>query len=334
MEYYGKQRATGVIPGPKELRAVVEPVKEEEQEHAQPSFFACYDEWLEICEVTKRPNTIKTYRTTLSHLRAFEQHARFAITFESLNASFGDYFPAYLIKQRQLTDAVVKKNITILKTFLTYATDRGLNENLAYKRYSWKHREPEVLTLTKAELEAIAALDLSATPYLENARALFMVGCYTGLRFSDIVSLRPEHVYGTSLRLTTTKTGDTLVIPLRVEAQRLVTRMMSNQVHPITNQRLNEYVKELGRLAEVDRHTERIRFQGGKRLPGVAVPKYELLTTHTARRTFVSQALKDGMRAETIRRITGHKSLKAFSRYIEVTDRDVEEEFTAVYSKK
>jgi len=336
VEYYAKRRAAGVVPGSKELRAAIEPVKGEEGEGKQTrtlSFFTCYEEWVENCEVTKRPNTIKTYRTTLRHLREYAQHARLTLTFEGLDAGFGDKFPAYLIKQRQLTDAVVKKNITILKTFLAYATDRGLNENYAYKRYSWKHREPPILTLTKDELLAIAALDLSSTPYLDNARALFLMGCYTGLRYSDIVSLRPEHVYGRSLRLTTTKTSDSLLIPLREEAHALVLRMMDNQVHPITNQRLNEYVKMLGHLACIDRPTERVRYQGGKRQPGLAVPKYELLTCHTARRTFVTQALKDGMRPETVRKITGHKSLKAFSRYIEVADRDVEEEFAAIYGR-
>jgi integrase len=335
MEYHAKQRAKGIVPGPKELKEVIEPVKvEEEQENGPPAFLTCYEEWVERCEVTKRPNTIKTYRTTLRHLREFEQHARAVLTFDNLGPAFGDQFPAYLIKQRGLTDAVVKKNITILKTFLNYASDRGLTENLAYKRYSWKHREPDILTLTKGELEAIAALELSASPYLDNARALFLMGCYTGLRYSDIVSLRPEHVYGQTLRLTTTKTSDTLLIPLREEAQALVARMMGNTIHPITNQRLNEYVKEIGKLAGIDRPTERVRYQGGKRQPGLAVPKYELLTCHTARRTFVTQALKDGVRAETVRKTTGHKSLKAFSRYIEVTERDVEEEFAAVYGKK
>jgi integrase len=332
LEYYSKHRAKGVIPGAQELRKAIEP-EVEEQAPTKPAFFACYDAWLEICELTKRPNTLKTYRTTLRHLREFEEHTSSTLTFDVLDAAFGDQFPAYLIKQRSLTDAVVKKNITILKTFLSFATDRGMNENLAYKRFTWRHREPDILTLTKTELQAIAELDLSSRPYLDNARALFLMGCYTGLRFSDLVSLRPEHVYGTSIRLTTTKTSDTLFIPLRPEAQKLVQRMMANEVHPITNQRLNEYVKELGKLATIDRPTERVRYQGGKRLHGQAVPKYELLTTHTARRTFVTLALKDGMWDATVRKITGHKNLKSFSRYIEVTEGDVEDEFVKVYGK-
>jgi len=329
-EYYGKQRAAGVIPSPEAIRKVIEPIQEAEQP-AQPTFFTQYEGWIEICELSKRANTIKTYRTTLRHLREFAEHTRSAITFDGLTADFGDQFPAYLIKQRNLTDTAVRKNIAILKTFLNFATERGFNKSLFYKSLSWKHREPDVLTLTKAELQAIAALDLANRPYLENARALFLVGCYTGLRFSDVVALRPEHVHGTTLRLTTTKTDDSLVVPLRPEAQVLVRRMMAGEVHPIENQPLNRYVKELGQLAGVDRPVERIRYQGGKRLPSQAVPKYKLLTTHTARRTFVTLALKDGMRDATVRKITGHKSLKSFSRYIEVAEQDIEEEFASIY---
>ena len=330
VEHYSKQRAAGVIPSPETLRKVIEPVKEVEQ-LAQPTFFTQYEGWVEICELSKRVNTIRTYRTTLRHLREFAEHTGLVITFDSLTATFGDQFPAYLIKQRNLTDTAVRKNIAILKTFLNFATERGFNKNLAYKSFSWKHREPDVLTLTKAELQAIAALNLADKPYLENARALFLVGCYTGLRFSDIAALGPEHVHGTTLRLTTQKTDDSLVIPLRPEAQILVQRMMANEVHPIKNQPLNRYVKELAQLAGVDRPIERIRYQGGKRLPSQAVPKHKLLTTHTARRTFVTLALKDGMRDATVRKITGHKSLKSFSRYIEVAEQDVEEEFANIY---
>jgi integrase len=332
LEYYAQQRAIGMIPGPDALRAVIEPKSDDTS--IKPTFFHSYEAWIEKTSLTNRPNTIKTYRTTLRHLREFEQHTRYTITFETLTATFLDKFSAYLIKQRRLTDSVIRKNVTILKTFLSYATERGLNESQAFKRFSWKHREPDVLTLTKEELEAIAALHLTSKPYLENARALFLLGCYTGLRFSDVASLRPEHVQGNNLRLTTHKTSDTLTIPLRPEAKVLIQRMLSNQVHPITNQRLNQYVKELGCLAGIDRPTERVRYQGGNRLPGQAVPKYELLTTHTARRTFVTQALKDGMRDVTVRKITGHKDLKSFSRYIEVAERDIEQEFAAVYGSK
>lgn len=92
---------------------------------------------------------------------------------------------------------------------------------------------------------------------------------------------------------------------------------MENRVHSTTNQCLDEHGKELGALAGVDRPTEQARHQGKRRLPAPAGPKYERLTCHTApaRRTFITQALKDGTCSETVRKITGRKSLKAFGQY-------------------
>ncbi|MEJ7662972.1 MAG: hypothetical protein WKG07_27165 [Hymenobacter sp.] len=76
--------------------------------------------------------------------------------------------------------------------------------------------------------------------------------------------------------------------------------------------------------------TERTHYAGGKRHTHTA-PKYEFVTTHTARRTFVTLALEAGLRPELIMKITGHKDLKAFSRYVNVTEDAVLTEFARVY---
>lgn len=78
--------------------------------------------------------------------------------------------------------------------------------------------------MTRPEVAALTSLDLSARPALDNARALFLLGVYTGLRFSDVAALRPEHILPDRLRLTTQKTRDTLTVPIRPEARALLAR--------------------------------------------------------------------------------------------------------------
>jgi integrase len=102
------------------------------------------------------------------------------------------------------------------------------------------------MTLTASEVAALEQLELPNSGYLDNARALFLLACYTGLRFSDLVSIRGEHVRGQTLRMTTQKTRETVTVPLRPEALLVVEQLLAGKVRPITNQKLNNYLKELG----------------------------------------------------------------------------------------
>lgn len=186
------------------------------------------------------------------------------------------------------------------------------------------------MTLTAEELAVIEDLELTEQPRLENARSLFLLACYTGLRYSDLVSIRKEHVRGTMLRITTLKTRETVTIPLQVRAMELIERYLAGGVHPISNQKLNDYLKELGRLAGVDSPVEVIRYRGGERVSRT-VPKWEKLGCHTGRRTFVTLSLERGLRPEVVMKITGHKDWKSFKRYVNITENAIEREFAKVY---
>ena len=100
----------------------------------------------------------------------------------------------------------------------------------------------------------------------------------------------------------------------------------------ITNQKSNEYIKEIGGLAEVDELVSIEKFNGSKKLT-ITKQKYHLLTTHTARRTFVTLALEKGIRAEVVMAMTGHKNYKTFKKYIKITDKVMQNEMNRVWSR-
>jgi integrase len=112
------------------------------------------------------------------------------------------------------TDNTIAKQFVRLKRFMKWAADRGYHANAKYQRLTWQRHDPEILTLTREEVAAIEGLSLPEGGYLDNARALFLLACYTGLRYSDLVSIRPEHLKGQLLRLTMQKTRETVVVPL------------------------------------------------------------------------------------------------------------------------
>lgn len=329
---YSTQLAAGTLPTAAQLKEAAAPVapKPEAAPVAGADLLATFTTWIAGRALTHTPNTLRTYRTTLRHLKDFQTVAKYPVAFDTVGGTFAQRLAEYLLTHRQLRDTAVRKNLVILKCFLAWATEHGYPVPPDYKKISWQRREPDILTLTRAELAALVSLDLTPRPALDNARALFLLGVYTGLRFSDVAALRPEHIHTDRLRLTTQKTRDTLTIPIRPEARPLLARITEGTIRPLPNQVLNRHLKELAALAGLNTPTERTHYAGGKRHTHTA-PKHEFITTHTARRTFVTLALEAGLRPELIMKITGHKDLKSFSRYVNVTEDSVLTEFARVY---
>jgi integrase len=325
---YREHRAQGLLPSTEALRAAVEPVQAIVPVIAKPgpTFWGYFDEFIAVTRAQAKIGSAKVYATVARHLREYEQASKYAVDFDTITLAFGDRYATHLLHTVKLTDNTVAKQILTLKRFLRWARDRGYTDATGFDRLSWKRQEPDIMTLTAGEVAALEQLVLPAGGYLDNARQLFLLACYTGLRFSDLVSIRAEHVRGQTLRMTTQKTRETVTVPLRAEALAVVEQLLAGKVRAITNQKLNDYLKELGQLAAIDAPVEVIRFRGGVR-ESTTVAKWERLGCHTGRRTFVTLSLERGLRPETIMKVTGHRGWKSFQRYVNVTSDAVEREF-------
>lgn len=325
---YREHRAQGLLPSTEALRAAVEPVQAVVPVAVKPgpTFWGYFDEFIAVTRAQAKLGSAKVYATVARHLREYEQASKYAVDFDTITLAFGDRYATHLLHTVKLTDNTVAKQILTLKRFLRWARDRGYTDATGFDRLSWKRQEPDIMTLTAGEVAALEQLVLPAGGYLDNARALFLLACYTGLRFSDLVSIRAEHLRGQTLRMTTQKTRETVTVPLRSEALVVVEQLLAGNVRAITNQKLNDYLKELGQLASIDAPVEVIRFRGGVR-ESTTVAKWKRLGCHTGRRTFVTLSLERGLRPETIMKVTGHRGWKSFQRYVNVTSDAVEREF-------
>lgn len=323
---YNEHRAQGLLPGAEALRAAVAPAPTVQATVLVRSFWDYFDEWIALARAQHKPRSAQVYATAARHVREFAQASKYAVGFDTITPTFGDRYTTYLLHQVKLTDNTVAKQVLTLKRFLRWARDRGYTNATGFDRLSWKRQEPDIMTLTAAEVAALEQLALPPGGYLANARALFLLACYTGLRYSDLVSIRSEHLRGQALRMTTQKTRETVTVPLRPEALALVEQLLAGQVRAITNQKLNDYLKELGQLAGIEAPVEVIRFRGGVR-ESTTVAKWERLGCHTGRRTFVTLSLERGLRPETIMKVTGHRGWKSFQRYVNITSDTVEREF-------
>ncbi|RYZ18216.1 MAG: site-specific integrase, partial [Chitinophagaceae bacterium] len=147
-------------------------------------------------------NTLKTYVTTLKHLAAYQIRNRRKLEFASIDLDFYSDYTEYLMKVQKLATNSVGKHIQIIKLIMNEATERGINKNLKYKskRFVTVRENSDSIYLTEAELKALEALDLD-TDRLRKVRDLFLVGAYTGLRYSDYSILAPEHIKGGFIEL-------------------------------------------------------------------------------------------------------------------------------------
>jgi integrase len=274
------------------------------------------------------PNTKKKYETTLKHLENFQVIYNRPLSFQNIDLKFYSDFLDYLIYRKKFTDNTAGKYIATLKAFLNEATSQGINNNLDFrnKRFATPYEEVNKIYLTESELLSMYNMDLSKNPKLDRVRDLFLVGAYTGLRFSDFTGIKQENIYsneyGKFLKIKTMKTGTMVVIPLHWMVKDILSKYSGKLPGKISNQKMNEYIKNVAELAKINEGVLHVRNKAGKRKEE-SKEKWELVTTHTARRSFATNAFLSGdIPTLSIRKITGHKTEQAFLRYIQMNEED------------
>ncbi|MEI6764883.1 MAG: site-specific integrase [Bacteroidota bacterium] len=273
--------------------------------------------------------TIQTYQNAKTVLQAYQTAKRIKINFNSIDLDFYIDFTEYLTKEKRYSTNTIGKHIKILKTVLNEATERGINESIAFKskRFRVITEKTESVYLSERELQELYNLDLSDDTKLERVRDLFIVGCWTGLRFSDFSKIQPENIIknkdGEFLEIETQKTREPVVIPIHWTVKEILNKYngttQNSLPRALSNQKMNAYLKKIGETKEIMQElTTHTKTKGGMNVSKM-VKKYELITTHTARRSFSTNAYLDGVPIITIMKITGHKTEKAFMRYIKIT---------------
>lgn len=269
--------------------------------------------------------TINIYNNAFRLLKEYAQTKRKRIDFDTIDLDFYYDFSDYLTKTHGFAVNTIGKQMKTIKTFLNEATERGLNKNIAFKSKRFKviKEETDSIYLSESELKEISELNLTDNLKLDKVRDLFLVGCWTGLRFSDFSEIRPQDIKSDFIEVRTKKTGESVVIPIHETIKGIIKKYYGktdNSLPPtISNANMNEYLKELGFL--VDGLHVKISTsitKGGLNIT-TTNKKYELITTHTARRSFATNLYLDGVPSYTIMRITGHRTEKAFLRYIKIT---------------
>jgi integrase len=288
------------------------------------TFFEFIDDYIEESKPNKTVGTIKVYKTTLKYLKEYSRKTK-PIDFENITLEFYNQYLGFLKSEHNLSNNTVGKHIKTIKSFMNEATERGYNSNLEFKNKRFKtiREEADTVYLNIEELEKIERIDLKASPKLERVRDLFLVGCYTGLRFSDFTQIKPENIVSndTVIEIRTQKTGQRVSIPLHKTVRAILKKYKNNLPKAYTNQKMNEYLKEVVSLSGIKEPIETSITKGGKVEKNI-LPKYKLVSTHTARRSFATNLYLAEVPTISIMKITGHKTERSFMQYIRVTQKE------------
>ena len=281
------------------------------------------DHFVKTLNTSKSPKTIANYNQTISLLKGFQSLKRRKITFDRVNLDFYNDFIEYMATVKKYSPNTIGKYIKNLKVILNEATERGINTKLDYKSKRFKaiSESVESIYLTEDEIQKIYKHDFTKNKRLERTRDLFIIGCYTGLRFSDFSQLTSANINGEMITVITQKTGEKVVIPLHWTVKEILGKYSETAKglpRPNSNQKMNEYLKEIGREVKIKEPILRTQSNEGLKV-SKNVPKCELITTHTARRSFATNLYLSGFPSISIMKITAHKTESSFMKYIKVS---------------
>lgn len=266
--------------------------------------------------------TFQIYHVTLDVVKEFEKTKRKKpLTWLDMDFEFYTDFTEYLTAEKKLATNTIGKYIKTIKTVLNDATDREINTNLKFrtKKFKTVSEETESIYLSEKELKEMELLDLSQTPHLDRVRDLFLIGSYAGVRFSDWDKIRPDQVKGNLIEITTEKTGKKVVIPIHPTVQRIFQKYDNKLPRRPSNQNTNAYLKEIGqKMKLLNVKVSKTLTKGGMKMTQ-NLEKWNMLSTHTARRSFATNEYLQGTEMEMIKAITGHTTEKSFMKYIKVT---------------
>ncbi|MDX9694211.1 MAG: tyrosine-type recombinase/integrase [Bacteroidales bacterium] len=270
--------------------------------------------------------TIKGYKTTQFHLTEFQKNTNKKLDFDNITIDFYDDFINYFQGNKAATNTI-GKHIKNLKSILKNAKEEKLHSNTEFERKKFKiiYEVVDKIYLTENELSNLYNLDLNKNKSFDRARDLFILACYTGLRFSDLSKITKDRINendkGTFLTINTEKTSEKVVIPLKSIVLSILRKYDYEIPRVITNQKLNDYIKDIAELAGINEIVESKITKGGL-LVTKQYKKFKLITTHTARRSFATNLYLAGIPTISIMKITGHRTEKSFLKYIRISQED------------
>ncbi len=265
---------------------------EVEQTKRFPTFFEFSYDLLAVKKVKLASATYNSYRQTLVKLETYSKERRIQITFDSFDKKFVSSFSTFLEEHYDHQQNSLSKHFKNLKTYLIEASNRGLikNNNFIVKDFSYPTEDTTAIYLDEKELKNMFDENLSDNRTMELARDIFLIGCYIGQRVSDYNGLTKNDMVLKNgvqyFKIRQSKTKTDVLCPITKEIVEIM-KLRHNKLPPkkLNEQDINDEIKKLGKRLGFAEKIKCEYTKGGKKVVEM-IPKYNLIHTHTARRSF------------------------------------------------
>jgi len=283
-----------------------------------------------------KPSSINSYKTTKGYLSKFEEQSKKALTLKDFTQSDIDKFSDFLIIDEEFAMNTHAKSMMDLLQIIKYAVK--LKKIPAAKmvelEFDTRREETDSIYLTEDEILQLLEINDFDDPVHEHVRDVFVVGCFTAMRFSDYSTIDPSAIRNNRLEFVQKKTGGKVTIP----------------IHPVVNTILKKYNNVLPKVPKNNEFNRIIKVVGEK-LPCLHVPfirqvtygrelketvkmKFSLIQSHTARRSACSNEYLKGTDPLIIMSMSGHKSHKSFLRYIKVSGDQFADKLEKIWAER
>lgn len=284
------------------------------------SFFDAYDDFMIEKQKRKewKPSTIKRYANIKNHLLTFEARKKYKLTFSTINNNFDTEFKDYCYRVLDHSTNTFARNLGLFKTFMFWA----LKNKYTYNNSFIDFKKPERVITKEIALNLDQVNEIYTyqpkSLALERVRDIFVFQCLTGLRYGELKFINSRTVTNNSILIKEEKdlTKDVREIPL-FDISKSILDKYNNKLPLLSNQKQNKYIKEVFKNANFIFEVEYSRTKNREHKI-LSKPFYERVSTHTARRSFVTILKNKGVADKTIMEMSGHRDIKTFNTYYKV----------------
>lgn len=275
-----------------------------------------------------KEGTLKEYRTVFKGLEDFEKHKGTKLILREMDGKFLVQFEVFLSRKKNTNDGdkegllndTIHKYISTLKVFLKWCND---NDYLVHpdvfktqKTNFKKKAYNEIIALSESEIQKLMNHDLSDRPSLERVRDLFCLLCYTGQRFEDLINFDPKDIKNNAWDFISVKVKKRVIVPFEgyIAPAKDILERIGYSVPKISNQKFNEYIKTVGKLAGMDEIIKITRYSGKQKLV-IEKRKYDFLSSHVGRRSMVTNLLSRNVPITLVQKLTAHSDIRTLMKY-------------------
>ena len=290
-------------------------------------FFRQYDEFIDEKYndytgkgISKSTKTRYEYNKNL--LEEFQNYEKIKITLGNFNEKVYNKFLKYCVEIKDHSANTIHRDVGLLKTFLYWALNKKYTYNNDFINFKKppKFRTDEI-ALNMEQVEAIYNHDFSKNRKLEKVRDLFVFGCTTGMRFGNYNRISKDDIQNDFIRVIDLKSkSKNLSIPLNSISKAILEKYEYN-LPSLSNQKMNKYIKEVFKELEFDEEIKKTMKYGDELIEKKS-EFWERISSHTARRSFITIMKNNKVPDKVIMSYTGHTSLEVFNAYYRPSEED------------